>query len=65
MMQEIDKIANLWEKTKDPKYKDEWYRLIRRFNNGLNIIERRVVSTSRSNKGNDEGNNVAKQGRLF
>ena len=65
MMQEIDKIANLWEKTKDPKYKDEWYRLIRRFNNGLNIIERRVVSTSRSNKRNDEGNNVAKQGRLF
>ena len=65
MMQEIDKIANLWEKTKDPKYKDEWYRLIRRFNNGLNIIERRVVSSSRSNKRNDEGNNVAKQGRLF
>jgi hypothetical protein len=65
MMQEIDKIANLWEKTKNPKYKDEWYRLIRRFNDGLNIIERRVVSSSRSNKRNDEGNNVAKQGRLF
>jgi hypothetical protein len=64
-MQEIDKIANLWEKTKNPKYKDEWYRLIRRFNDGLNIIERRVVSSSRSNKRNDEGNNVAKQGRLF
>jgi hypothetical protein len=65
MMQEIDKIANLWEKTKNPKYKDEWYRLIRRFNDGLNIIERRVVSSSRSNKRNDERNNVAKQGRLF
>jgi hypothetical protein len=64
-MQEIDKIANLWEKTKNPKYKDEWYRLIRRFNDGLNIIERRVVSSSRSNKRNDERNNVAKQGRLF
>lgn len=60
MMQEIDKIANLWEKTKNPKYKDEWYRLIRRFNDGLNIIERRVVSSSRSDKRNDEGNNIVK-----
>jgi hypothetical protein len=48
----------MWEKTKDPKYKDEWYRLIRRFNDGLNIIERRVVSSSRSNKRNDEGNRI-------
>ena len=55
MMQKIDEVANLWEKTKDPKYKDEWYRLIRRFNDGLNIIERRVVSSSRSNERNDEG----------
>ena len=60
MMQEIDDVAKLWEKTKDPKYKDEWYRLIRRFNDGLNIIERRVVSSSRSDKRNDEGNNIVK-----
>ena len=60
MMQEIDDVAKLWEKTKDPKYKDEWYRLIRRFNNGLNIIERRVVSSSRSDKRNDKGNNIVK-----
>ncbi len=60
MMQEIDKIANLWEKTKNPKYKDEWYRLIRRFNDGLNIIERRVVSSSRSDERNDKGNNFVK-----
>ena len=60
MMQEIDDAAKMWEKTKDPKYKDEWYKLIRRFNNGLNIIERRVVSSSRSDKRNDEGNNIVK-----
>ncbi len=60
MMQEIDDAANMWEKTKDPKYKDEWYRLIRRFNNGLNIIERRVVSSSRSDERNDKGNNFVK-----
>ena len=55
MMQEIDDAANMWQKTKDPKYKDEWYRLIRRFNDGLNIIERRVVSSSRSDKRNEKG----------
>ena len=60
MMQEIDEAANMWEKTKDPKYKDEWYKLIRRYVDGLNIIERRVVSSSRSNEGNDEGNNIVK-----
>ena len=60
MMQKIDDAANMWEKTKDPKYKDEWYRLIRRFNDGLNIIERRVVSSSRSDERNDEGNNIVK-----
>jgi hypothetical protein len=59
-MQEIDDAANMWEKTKDPKYKDEWYRLIRRFNNVLNIIERRVVSSSRSDERNDKGNNFVK-----
>ena len=60
MMQKIDDVAKLLEKTKDPKYKDEWYRLIRRFNDGLNIIERRVVSSSRSDKRNDKGNNIVK-----
>ncbi len=58
MMQEIDDAANMWEKTKDPKYKDEWYKLIRRYVDGLNIIERRVVSSSRSNEGNDKGNYI-------
>ena len=60
MMQEIDDAANMWEKTKDPKYKDEWYKLIRRYVDGLNIIERRVVSSSRSNEGNDKGNYIVK-----
>jgi hypothetical protein len=59
-MQKIDEVANLWEKTKDPKYKDEWYKLIRRFYNGLNTIERRDISSSRSNKRNDKGNSIVK-----
>ena len=28
MQRKIDQIANLWNKTKDPKYKKEWYKLI-------------------------------------
>ena len=34
MMQKIDEIANLWEKTKDPKYKDLWYKLVKEFVDG-------------------------------
>ena len=60
MMQKIDEAANMWEKTKDPKYKDEWYKLIRRYVDGLNIIERRGVSSSRSDERNDKGNYIVK-----
>lgn len=27
---ELDRIANLWNKTKDPKYKKQWYALLKR-----------------------------------
>jgi hypothetical protein len=60
MQKKIDELANLWNKTKDPKYKDQWYKYIKEYTNGLNIIERRVVSSSRSDKRNDEGNNIVK-----
>ena len=53
----IDNIANLWEKTKDPKYKDLWYKLIREFANGPNNIERRIVSIDSSVK-TDNGKHI-------
>ncbi len=56
MMQEIDKVAQLWEKTKDPKYKDLWYKLVKEYVNGLNNMERRIVSTDSRNK-KDDGRN--------
>ena len=28
MQRKIDQIANLWNKTKDPEYKNEWYKLV-------------------------------------
>jgi len=30
-LKEIDDVARMWQKTKDKKYKDEWYKLIRKF----------------------------------
>ena len=49
----IDEAANMWEKTKDPKYKDLWYKLIKEFANGPHNIERWNVSISSVNKGDD------------
>ena len=49
----IDEAANMWEKTKDPKYKDLWYKLIKEFANGPHNIKRWNVSVSSVNKGDD------------
>ena len=43
----------MWNKTKDPKYKDLWYKLIKEFNHGSNNTERWNVSVSSVNKTND------------
>jgi hypothetical protein len=56
MTKKLDELANLWEKTKDPKYKDLWYKLIKEFANGPNNLERRTVSTDSSYK-EDNGRN--------
>ena len=54
MQKKIDELADLWNKTKDPKYKDLWYKYIKEYTNGFNTIERRTISSSGSNKRNDE-----------
>ncbi len=36
-LEKINDLANLWEKTKDPKYKDLWYKCVKEFANGKNI----------------------------
>ena len=56
----IDELANMWQQTKDPKYKDLWYKYIKEFANGLNTIERRSVSSSRNNKRDDQRYRVIK-----
>ena len=55
-LQKIDELADLWNKTKDPKYKEEWYKLIKEFANGPNNIKRRIVSTTSSDKRNNGRN---------
>lgn len=32
---ELDRIAILWNKTKDPKYKEQWYALLKRVPSAL------------------------------
>ena len=49
-MKEIDEAAVMWNKTRDPKYKDLWYKLIEEYANGPNNIERWPVSIDTSNK---------------
>jgi hypothetical protein len=56
MTKKLDELANLWEKTKDPKYKELWYNLIKEFSNGTNNLERRTISTDSSHE-KDNGRN--------
>ena len=49
-LQKIDELADLWYKTKDPKYKDEWYKHIKEWADGHDNSNRRNVSSGSSDK---------------
>ena len=49
-LQKIDEVAVRWNKTRDPKDKDLWYKLIKEY--GLNNTERWNISTDSSYKTN-------------
>ena len=53
ILTKIDDAAIMWNKTKDPQYKDLWYKLIKEFNYGSHNTERWNVSVSSINKAND------------
>jgi len=59
-LKKIDNIANLWEKTKDPKYKNLWYQLVKEFANGLNNIKRRTVPVDSSDKRDNAKHKIIK-----
>ena len=46
----------MWEKTRDPHYKELWYKLIKEWSNGTYNFKRWTVSTDTSNKTNNGGN---------
>tara|TARA_R100000988_G_scaffold92357_1_gene56398 strand:- start:155 stop:361 length:207 start_codon:yes stop_codon:yes gene_type:complete len=51
----IDRAAIMWNRTKDPQYKELWYKYVKEFADGINNSKRRNVSSSSSNKVNDGG----------
>lgn len=53
LLKKIDDAAIMWNKTKDSKYKDLWYKLIKEWANGSNNTKRRIVSISAINKADD------------
>jgi len=49
----LTKIDNLWKKwdqTKDPKYKDLWYKTVEEWADGRNNIKRRAILSFTSDK---------------
>ena len=50
--QKIDEAAIMWNKTKDPQYKDLWYKLIKD-NYGTNNFQRRTLSIDSCHKASD------------
>jgi len=62
-LKKINEVAIRWNKTKDPKDKDLWYKLIKEY--GLNNTKRRDVSSSSGNERNAEESDDNRQGKLF
>ena len=52
LLEKIDEAANNWNKTKDSKYKDLWYKLIKD-NYGTNNTKRRTLSINSCHKADD------------
>ena len=60
-MQKIDEAAVMWNKTRDLKYRDLWYKLIEEFVNGIDNTDRRVVSFNNRRKRNVQGFNYSRK----
>jgi hypothetical protein len=53
MSDQLDKLANEYNKTKDPKLKKLWHEKVKEWANGTNNTERRIVSVSSCHKRDD------------
>ena len=61
MTKNLDSLANLWNKTKNPKYKKLWYKQVKEFANGPHNIKRRPISIDSSHKTDDGWNSFDKR----
>ena len=50
---DLDEIANRYNKTKDIKYKNLWYKLVKEFANGADYFKRRTVSINSCHQADD------------
>ena len=62
---QLDKIANDYNKTKDPELKKLWHKKIKEWANGFNNSKRRIVSVSSVNKRDDGTYLVIGKSRLL
>ena len=56
---DLDSLANLWNKTKNPKYKKLWYKTVKE-TYGSNTIKRRTLSFGICHKRDDDGYRIIK-----
>jgi hypothetical protein len=65
LQEKIDKAANDWNRTKDPKYKDLWYKLIKEYVGGSYNIQRRTIQSYTGDKTNVERHDVIQPAKFF
>ena len=64
MSDQLDKIANEYNKTKDPELKKLWHEKVKEWANGINNTERRIVSVSSCHKRDDGSYLIIGRSRL-
>ena len=65
MQEKIDKAANDWNRTKDTKYKDLWYKLIKEYVGGSYNIQRRTIQSHTGDKTNVNRHDVIQPAKFF
>ena len=66
MLDQIEKIANEYNKTKDPKLKKLWHKKVKEWANGFDTFkQQRIVSVSSCHKGDDGGYIIIGRSRLL
>lgn len=55
---ELDKLANQYHKTKDPYYKDLWYKKIKELTSGINHTSGWDLQSDTSHERNDKSKSL-------